>query len=150
KSRPLSSPGERISKASEIQVMASADLQWELIKRNSCFLVKRGRKAFSTEAGNLKCRNSFNSNGLIHRRTVGIEAPTAGKSGVVLVLRNQRQANRPARSHSRVPLQRQGPRGVLGSIKKILRQRRYRRDLELAALRRASAIMRGQRKIGGK
>uniref|UniRef100_A0A1I8GBC0 PDZ domain-containing protein n=1 Tax=Macrostomum lignano TaxID=282301 RepID=A0A1I8GBC0_9PLAT len=147
--RGSSSPGERISKASEIQVMASADLQWELIKRNSCFLVKRGRKAFSTEAGNLKCRNSFNSNGLIHRRTVGIEAPTAGKSGVVLVLRNQRQANRPARSHSRVPLQRQGPRGVLGSIKKILRQRRYRRDLELAALRRASAIMRGQRKIGG-
>ncbi|PAA59528.1 hypothetical protein BOX15_Mlig017654g3, partial [Macrostomum lignano] len=128
--------------------MASSALQWELIKGTSCFLVKRGRKQFSTEPGNLKSRNCFNSNGLIHRKTVGIE-PGASGSGVTLVLRNSKRVNKPSRGYSRIAIKKQGPRPTLNTVKRILRQRRYRRDLELAALRRASALLRSQgRKVG--
>lgn len=39
------------------------------------------------ERNNLKARNSFRYNGLVNRKTVGVEAAKDGK-GVVLVTRN--------------------------------------------------------------
>ncbi|XP_061406285.1 large ribosomal subunit protein eL28 [Lethenteron reissneri] len=66
----------------------SAHLQWMIIRNNSSFLIKRNKQTFSTEPNNLKARNSFRYNGLIHKKTVGVEANPSGK-GVVLVTKRR-------------------------------------------------------------
>lgn len=44
------------------------------------------------EPNNLKGRNSFRYNGLVHKKTVGVEVPKDGK-GVVLVTKNNTGKN---------------------------------------------------------
>uniref|UniRef100_A0A4X2JXG4 Large ribosomal subunit protein eL28 n=1 Tax=Vombatus ursinus TaxID=29139 RepID=A0A4X2JXG4_VOMUR len=62
----------------------SAHLQWMVLRNCSSFLIKRNKQTYSTEPNNLKARNSFRYNGLIHRKTVGIE-PAADGKGIVVV-----------------------------------------------------------------
>merc|ERR1712012_989568 len=99
----------------------SADLQWMVIRNNSSFLLKGSGQTFSREANNLKARNSFRFNGLVQKKTVGIEAAADGK-GVVLVTKNARNQSKPAGSHTR-------------------------EDLKNAALRRASALLASQKPV---
>ncbi len=79
---------------------ASSNVQWMIIRNNSSFLQKRKLGTFTTvcwlvlfffhsfqidlfkEPNNLKNRNNFRYNGLIHRKVVGVEAVANGK-GVV-------------------------------------------------------------------
>ncbi len=90
--------------------MASSHLQWLLIRNNSSFIVKGAHnQTFSTvsficvivnfhlnwntklkkkEPNNLKGKNSYRFNGLVHQKTVGVTA-ASDKKGVVLVTRNQ-------------------------------------------------------------
>uniref|UniRef100_A0A673V2M0 Large ribosomal subunit protein eL28 n=1 Tax=Suricata suricatta TaxID=37032 RepID=A0A673V2M0_SURSU len=62
----------------------SAHLQWMVVRNCSSFLIKRNKQTYSTEPNNLKARNSFRYNGLIHRKIVGVE-PAADGKGVVVV-----------------------------------------------------------------
>lgn len=81
----------------------------------------------------------------MHNKTVGV-ASTSDKKGVVLTTRNQAGRNKPAKSLNRVSFKSAaGQRRVLGSIRTTLRQTRYRKDLKMAALRRASALLNGQK-----
>uniref|UniRef100_H2ZBU9 Large ribosomal subunit protein eL28 n=1 Tax=Ciona savignyi TaxID=51511 RepID=H2ZBU9_CIOSA len=121
----------------------SAHLQWMIIKNNSCHLIKRNKKQFTREPNNLKNKNSFRYNGLIHQKTVGVEADPNGK-GVVLVMKKPKKCSQPSQSESRVALNK-GARSSLRSIKRTIRKNRYRKDLRMAALRRASAIMKSQK-----
>merc|ERR1712018_738730 len=105
-SLPISQP------AIPVNTMASAALQWMVIRNNSAFLLKGSKHTFSKEPGNLKARNSFRFNGLVWERTVGVEPCKDGK-GVVLV----------TKKHAG----------------------RYRKDLKMAALRRASALLASQK-----
>lgn len=66
----------------------SAHLQWMVVRNCSSFLIKRNKQTYSTEPNNLKARNSFRYNGLIHRKTVGVE-PAADGKGVVVVLKRR-------------------------------------------------------------
>uniref|UniRef100_A0A6I8P2Y6 Large ribosomal subunit protein eL28 n=1 Tax=Ornithorhynchus anatinus TaxID=9258 RepID=A0A6I8P2Y6_ORNAN len=61
----------------------SAYLQWMVVRNCSSFLIKRNKQTYSTEPNNLKARNSFRYNGLIHRKTVGVEPAADGKGIVV-------------------------------------------------------------------
>uniref|UniRef100_A0A8C6HTP5 Large ribosomal subunit protein eL28 n=1 Tax=Mus spicilegus TaxID=10103 RepID=A0A8C6HTP5_MUSSI len=61
----------------------SAHLQWMVVRNCSSFLIKRNKQTYSTEPNNLKARNSFRYNGLIHRKTVGVEPAADGKGVVV-------------------------------------------------------------------
>ena len=89
-------------------------MQWLLIRNNSSFIVKGAHNhTFTTvsfllaiyylinfqlisssfltklkEPNNLKGKNSFRFNGLVHNKTVGVSA-TSDKKGVVLSTRNQ-------------------------------------------------------------
>ncbi|XP_071504293.1 large ribosomal subunit protein eL28-like [Diadema setosum] len=125
--------------------MASADLQWLILRDNSCFLRKGGGVVLSTEPNNLKNRNSFKYNGLIHKKTVGVEAAADGK-GVVLVTKRIKGAmNKPAKMYNRVEMKKDSRR-TLTAIRRTLKKG-YRKDLKMAALRRASAIIRSQRPV---
>ncbi|KAH0509716.1 60S ribosomal protein L28 [Microtus ochrogaster] len=72
----------------------SAHLQWMVVLNCSSFLIKRNKHTYSTEPNNLKARNSFRYNGLIHRKTVGVE-PAADGKGVVVVMKRRSAQGRP-------------------------------------------------------
>ena len=93
----------------------------------------------------MKGKNSFRFSGLVQEKTVGV-TPSADGKGVVLTTRKTTHRNKPAQNSNRVTLQTaSGPRRVLGRIRTTLRQTRYRKDLKMTALRRASALLRAQR-----
>ncbi|CAH1785812.1 unnamed protein product [Owenia fusiformis] len=135
---------ERPSVLNQVSTM-SADLQWMIIRNNSSFLLKGNKQTFSKEPNNLRNRNSFRYNGLVQKKTVGVE-PCADGKGVVLVTKRATGWRKPAKSHVGVELKR-GSRRSLNTIRKTLRNNRYRKDLKMAALRRASAILQSQKPV---
>merc|ERR1711915_119755 len=118
-------------------------LQWLLIRNNSSFLMKRNDATFTKEPNNLKNKNSYRFNGLIHNKTVGVEAAEGGK-GVVLVTKKAKCANKPGKQMNRAALK-GSSRAVLSTISRTIRKNRYRKDLKMAAMRRAAAILKSQK-----
>jgi large subunit ribosomal protein L28e len=124
----------------------SADLQWMVIRNNSSFLMKRKDVApFSKEPNNIKGRNSFRYNGLVQRKTVGVE-PCADGKGVVLVTKNSSCVRRPAKKYRRIELKRDA-RKTFKTIRKLVGSSSGRKDLKMAAVRRASAILKSQKPV---
>ncbi|XP_072281498.1 large ribosomal subunit protein eL28 [Pyxicephalus adspersus] len=123
----------------------SAHLQWMIIRNCSSFLIKRNNQVYSTEPNNLKARNSFRYNGLIHKKTVGIE-PAADGKGIVVVLKKRAGQRKPATSYEKISINKNA-RATLNSVRHIISKNKYRRDLRMAALRRASAILRSQKPV---
>uniref|UniRef100_A0A8C9BX78 Large ribosomal subunit protein eL28 n=1 Tax=Phocoena sinus TaxID=42100 RepID=A0A8C9BX78_PHOSS len=76
----------------------SAHLQWMVVQNCSSFLIKRKRQMYGTEPNNLKARNFFPYNELIHRKTVGVEPAAAGK-GVVAVTKQRSSPRKLATSY---------------------------------------------------
>ncbi|NWJ09253.1 RL28 protein, partial [Crypturellus undulatus] len=107
----------------------SSHLQWMIVRNCSSFLLKRNHQTYSTEPNNLKARNSFRYNGLIHRKTLGVEPAPDGK-GIVVVLRKRRGQRRPAGCHERVTVTRDA-RATLRSLRHIVRKNKYRKDLRM-------------------
>ncbi|KAL0609992.1 60S ribosomal protein L28 [Plecturocebus cupreus] len=99
----------------------------------------------SQEPNNLKARNSFRYNGLIHRKTVGVE-PAADGKGVVVVMKRRSGQRKPATSYVRTTINKNA-RATLSSIRHMIRKNKYRPDLRMAAIRRASAILRSQKPV---
>jgi len=115
------------------------------MRDNSSFLLKGNRTVFTREPNNLKSKNAFRYNGLIHKKTVGIEPAEDGK-GVVLVTKKQNAKNKPVKWERRVTLKRDWRR-TLTSIRNEISKGRYRKDLKKAALRRASAVLKSQKPV---
>merc|ERR1712113_1336173 len=89
------------------------------------FLIKRNDAEFSKEPNNLKNKNGFRYNGLIHNKTVGVEA-TEDNKGVVLVTKKSRGQNKPGKSLTKSTLK-GGQRAVLATISRTMRKNRYRK-----------------------
>ncbi|XP_062269356.1 60S ribosomal protein L28 [Platichthys flesus] len=123
----------------------SAHLQWMVIRNCSSFLIKRNGQTYSTEPNNLKSRNSFRFNGLVHKKTVGVQ-PAADGKGVVVVLKKRRGQHKPAGSYEKITINKNS-RATLNSLRHIIRKNNYRKDLRMAALRRASAILKSQKPV---
>ena len=122
---------------------ASSHVQWMVIRNSSSFLRKRKLGTFTTEPNNLKNRNSFRLNGLVHPKVVGVETVKDGK-GVVFSTGSVKNVQKPAKRLRKVKLTKDSRR-ALTTIRRTIRKQRYRKDLKMAALRRASALLRGQR-----
>nr|AFM86510.1 60S ribosomal protein L28-like protein [Callorhinchus milii] len=123
----------------------SSHLQWMVIRNCSSFLIKRNKQVYSTEPNNLKARSSFRYNGLIHRKTVGVE-PAADGKGIVVVLKKRAGQRKPATSYEKITVNKNA-RATLNSLRHIIRKNNYRRDLRMAAIRRASAILKSQKPV---
>merc|ERR1712224_89580 len=118
----------------------SAELCWSILRKNSSFLVKSHGLTL-TKANNLTNLNSFKYNGVVNKKTVGVEAAPSGK-GVVLSLRKTKGRNCPAKSISKTTLQ--GSRHTIKTIQNTLNTNGYRKDLTDAAVKRACALIRSQ------
>lgn len=93
----------------------------------------------------MKGKNSFRFSGLVQEKAVGVAASQEG-DGVVLTTLKTSFRNKPAKNVNTVNFKTSsGPRRVLNKIRNTLRKTKYRKDLKMAALRRASALMRAQR-----
>ncbi|XP_063129916.1 large ribosomal subunit protein eL28-like [Rattus norvegicus] len=102
----------------------SAHLQWMVVRNCSSFLIKRNKQTYSTEPNNLKARNSLRYNGLIHRKTVGVE-PAADGKGVVVVMKRRSGQRKPATSYVRTTINKNAP-ATLSSIRQMIRKNKYR------------------------
>jgi len=125
----------------------SADLQWMILRNNSCFLLRNQGTTFTKEPLNLTGRHSFKNCGLINKKAVGVTADPTGK-GVVLTTKKNKYVNKPAKVLSKVTLT-SNSRRTVKTIKNLCGKSFYRQDLEDAAVRRASAILRSQRATTG-
>merc|ERR1711862_61528 len=123
----------------------SADLAWAIVRDNHAYLLKKRtiKKPFSTEANNLKNVNSARYNGFCPKKVLGVE-PAEGGKGIVLAYKTSKYQNKPGKNMVKTTIK-AGPRRALNSVRKFVKANRYRKDLKMAALRRASAILRSQR-----
>merc|ERR1712142_334022 len=119
----------------------SAELCWSIIRKNSCFLKKSHGLTLSKEPNNLMAINSFKYNGLVNKKTVGIDAAPSGK-GVVLAIRKTKGARCPAKALSKTTVQ--GSRHAIKTIQNTLGANGYRKDLTKSAVKRACALIRSQ------
>merc|ERR1711894_114295 len=131
-----------------IQVRMSADLQWAIIRKNSCFLVKSQGKTLTKEPNNLTGANSYKYNGLVNKKTIGVEQAPSGKGVVLSVKKVKGAVRRPRDSHNRVTLSKDSRR-ALKAVKNLCQKNYYRQDLMDAAMRRASLILRSQKPTVG-
>eukprot|EP00069_Balaena_mysticetus_P013990 bmy_08185T0 len=108
-----------------------------MVVRSCCSsLIKRNKQTYSTEPNNLKARNSFRYNGLIHRKTVGVETAADGK-GVVVVRKRRSGQGKPATSYVWTTIN-ENAQATLSSNRHMIQKNKYRPDLRMAALHRAS------------
>merc|ERR1711899_380418 len=133
--------GSHCKLSSTIFGKMSAELCWSILRKNSSFLVKSHGLTLTKEPNNLTNLNSFKYNGVVNKKTVGVEAAPSGK-GVVLSLRKTKGRNCPAKSISKTTLQ--GSRHTIKTIRNTLNANGYRKDLTDAAVKRACALIRSQ------
>ncbi|XP_037584064.1 60S ribosomal protein L28-like [Cebus imitator] len=123
----------------------SAHLQLMVVRNCSSFLIKRNKLNYSTEPINLKARNYFRYSRLIHHKTVGVESAADGK-GVVVVMKRTSGQRKPATSYLRTN-NNKNVRATLSSTRHMICKNKYHPDLRMAAIRRASAILRSQKPV---
>uniref|UniRef100_A0A915Q020 Large ribosomal subunit protein eL28 n=1 Tax=Setaria digitata TaxID=48799 RepID=A0A915Q020_9BILA len=129
-------------------VLASADIQWQIIRKTSSFL-RRQRgipKHFSRERFNIKGVNSIRFNGLVHKKGLDIQAAPDGK-GIVVTLKKRTKSAFPAKSTSSVTLKKNS-RKSLRSVRNIARN--YRNAHKLLAKKRASQLLRSLKPVASR
>ncbi|TPP59136.1 Ribosomal protein L28e [Fasciola gigantica] len=114
-------------------------LLWDLVKKNNCFLMKRGGEQFSRDPLNLKGKNCFMYSGLVHKKAIGIKPDKYGK-GVVMITKKTGYDHKPSKAVVRTSFIR-GRRRALQKIRNNICRQKYRRELKMLALRRASALL---------
>uniref|UniRef100_A0A1D1YW98 60S ribosomal protein L28 n=1 Tax=Anthurium amnicola TaxID=1678845 RepID=A0A1D1YW98_9ARAE len=127
----------------------TSHLSWMIIRNNNAFLLKKRNvdKPFSTESSNLTGVNSFRYNGIVHKKTIGIAA-AADNKGFTVTLKKAKSHHKPAKSQVKTTFK-SGARRSLYKLKRLVKCNRYRPELCKPALRKASAILRSQKKPKG-
>ncbi|KAK3742066.1 hypothetical protein QZH41_015750, partial [Actinostola sp. cb2023] len=100
------------------------------------------------EPNNVSGCNTYKYNGLVNKKTIGVEQAPSGK-GVVLTIRKVKGAvNKPSKMYSSVTLSNDSRRS-LKTIKSLCKKNYYREDLVDTAMRRASLLLRSQKPTAG-
>nr|XP_048698601.1 60S ribosomal protein L28-like [Caretta caretta] len=123
----------------------SAHLQWMIVRNSSSFLHKRSKQTYSTKPNNLKARNSFHYNGLIHRKMVRVEPAAPGKE-IVVVLKKRAGERKAATNYEKTTINKNAW-ATLNSLRHIIRKNNDSKDLCMAALRRTSTILWSQKLV---
>ncbi|XP_043827995.1 60S ribosomal protein L28-like [Dromiciops gliroides] len=92
-----------------------------------------------------KAPNSFRYNRLIHWKTVGMEPATDGK-GIMVMLKWWSGQRKPATSCVRTTIN-ENAQGTLNSVWHMIHKNKYQKDLHMAVLHQASAILWSQKPV---
>merc|ERR1711973_44035 len=125
----------------KIHITMSAELCWSIIRKNSCFLKKSHGLTLTKEPNNLTGISTLKYNGLVNKKTVGVDPAPSGK-GVVLSIRKAKGGRRPAMALSKTTVQ--GSRHTIKTIQNTLNANGYRKDLTKSAVKKACALIRSQ------
>jgi len=129
----------------------SNDLVWELVKKNSSFLVKRDRAQFSAEKNNVTNLNSYKFSGLANSANVGVNVAADGKTIQLSVNRaGSGRSRKVGKNAFVVPLkrhQRNHSNRAAETIKKVVGKSLYRPDLARFAVGRYHALKKSQKPI---
>ncbi|KAG7030478.1 60S ribosomal protein L28-2 [Cucurbita argyrosperma subsp. argyrosperma] len=125
-------------------------LVWEIVKKNSCFLVKEfGRGSagvqFSKEPNNLYNLNSYKHSGLANKKTVTIQ-PGGKDLSVLLATTKRKKQNKPASLLNKSVMRKEFS-SMAKAVTNQVADNYYRPDLKKAALAKLSAVHRSL-KIG--
>ena len=112
----------------------SADLQWSIIRNNSCFIVKSLGTTLSRDQNNVTSKNSFKANGLVNKHVIGV---IAADKGVILTTKSKGKLKCSTLSR--------GGRRTIKTIRAATSGSHYRSDLTDAAVRKAAAIIKSQK-----
>ncbi|CAL8094798.1 unnamed protein product [Calicophoron daubneyi] len=123
----------------------ASHLVWELVKKNNCFLMKSNGEQFSRDPLNLKGKNCFRYSGLVHKKAIGIKQEKYGK-GIILITKKAGYDHKPSKAVVRTKYVR-GRRRALQKIRNMICRNKYRRELKMLALRRASAMMQNMKPV---
>ncbi|KAI5056318.1 hypothetical protein GOP47_0028136 [Adiantum capillus-veneris] len=120
----------------------SPDLLWQLVKKNSKFLVKRNGNSsaslqFSSEPNNLYNLNTFKYSGLANKKTVAISP--GGDLSVYLATTKTKKTNKPKDSVNKSHLKRDVRRMATVVVNQIVANG-YRPDLKAAALAKLCTV----------
>eukprot|EP00456_Euglypha_rotunda_P040986 TRINITY_DN3176_c0_g1_i3.p1 TRINITY_DN3176_c0_g1~~TRINITY_DN3176_c0_g1_i3.p1 ORF type:complete len:168 (+),score=9.05 TRINITY_DN3176_c0_g1_i3:47-550(+) len=126
--------------------MASGDLTWALLRKNSSFIIKRDGVTFNSEPNNLLAQNSFKFSGLSNKKTIGVTLDKEKKK-ISLTLKRTKGNNprRPAKSNTKVPLSKHIKNHTCRSavaIRTLTQKSYYRPDLTKYAIARYHAFHR--------
>jgi large subunit ribosomal protein L28e len=126
-------------------MVSSSQLNWQIIRNHSSFLVKRNGVQMSREAGNLTAQNSYKFSGIANDRAVSVDASA---EGFALTLKSTgARASKPAKTVQKANLGR-NVRRPARNIKGALAQ--YRPDLASAAQARLYRLNQVKKNAGKK
>mmetsp|Transcript_4127 Transcript_4127/g.7934 ORF Transcript_4127/g.7934 Transcript_4127/m.7934 type:complete len:129 (-) Transcript_4127:821-1207(-) len=119
----------------------SSDLMWQLVRRNHCFLKKRGQSkvSFSTEPGNLMGLHRATYSGLSGVKGVDIAVGDEGM-GPVLSLKSEKEEDRrkPSSRFTRTQLE-NGEQVALKAAKELVKS--YPPKMQRRALARVAVLV---------
>ncbi|CAE8589256.1 unnamed protein product [Polarella glacialis] len=123
--------------------MASADLLWHCVKKNSSFIRKSvNMPVMTAEPGNLTGLNSFRFSGLANKKVVGLDAKLSGKKESIILTTKSKKTSRSYRPRG-ILLEtgiKKGPKKGLAQLKKVMEAGFYRQDLMSLALTKYTKI----------
>uniref|UniRef100_A0AC11DSW7 Uncharacterized protein n=1 Tax=Ovis aries TaxID=9940 RepID=A0AC11DSW7_SHEEP len=122
----------------------SAHLQLMVMPNCSSFLIKGNKQMYRAELNNLKARNSFRYNGLIHCKTVG--GAWGGQQRSHGGNEEEIGQCKLATSYVWTTINKNA-QATLSSIQHMIRKNKYHLDLHMAAIHRASTILRSQKPV---
>ncbi|XP_059642866.1 large ribosomal subunit protein eL28y-like [Cornus florida] len=120
-------------------------LIWEIVKKNSSFLVKEfgngtASVQFSRESNNLYNLNSYKHSGLANKKTVSIQ-PGGKDQSVVLATTKTKKQSKPAALLHKCVMKKEFNR-MAKAVSNQVADNYYRPDLKKAALARLSVVNR--------
>merc|ERR1711963_681705 len=121
----------------------SASLQWAIINKFNSKDIRKAGITWSKEAGHLKGKKSFKYSTLVNPGAVTVAANADG--GVVLSTTGHKNDNKPASNVNAVVIKKNS-RATFKSIRNTVRANNFRNDQKLAAVKKASAILKSQAK----
>ncbi|KAG9242571.1 ribosomal L28e family protein [Calycina marina] len=126
--------------------LVSADLIWEIARKQNAYLVKRntqGGLRFSCDPLNLTNTHSRKHAGFVNEKAVGIVP--GEKGGVTLITKKQGSAQKPSASTKTTFSK--SSRKTYKSVANHVAKSGYRGDLRAHAVARASAIRKSQQSV---
>ena len=122
----------------------STHLQWAIINKFNAYDLKKAGRVWSKEPGHLKGKKSLRYCTLVNPGGVAVTAN--GEGGVVLKTTGHKNGNKPAKNTNSVVI-RKNARATYKSIRNTVRANNFRKDHKRAAVKKAAAILRADKKF---
>ncbi|KAL3315397.1 60S ribosomal protein L28 [Cichlidogyrus casuarinus] len=122
--------------------MRANHLLWGIVRNNNSFLFKQKGHRFSKDPFNLTGKNTLRDNGLVQKKAIGIKTldPKNSKGvGFHVIKKKVGKECFPAKAVERITFTHCRPKN-LRKLRNVICKTKYRRELKMLALRRASAM----------